>query len=368
MGCFWTDRQKVSEDCEGGGGGGNPVSVVVNLGEDYNRIYIGDWLWNGAPLYEPDAPAAPAAGTWVSFFGPNFTVYRLVTTFVPGGTNLNQANYTFDPDTGTITTNGNQTLPGLNTVGGMGPFTACGIQVNFDNIDMEGIYDALPDSLKYPLWALRCEKLQRRRLGTQYRESVNADVDFNGSASQVNVYTLQGLNVVYSGPPPVSSLNDTATSDISGIGTGDIGPFGEVFTAGRIFGISLDTTPIGMGAVDFDGYIQREVLVQEPAVMDAYVDDIEIFESDDPESFGFEMPEQGTGTPFAGVIPVGYDESNGTEAGYFIGAMGDGSSVFYNSDEAYNIPNVKAALVGNLKRSSDDTTICRIAVLIGDTF
>ncbi len=368
MPCFWTDYEVATEDCEEGGGGPNTVAVVVNWGPNYERAYIDDWVWNGAPLYEPDAPAAPGAGTWVSFFGPDFSLYRFVNTFVPGGTNLNLANYTFDSGTGTITTNSPQTLPGLNTSGGIGPFTASGLQLEFDNVDMEGIYAALPDEAKYPAWASRCQFLQRRRLGTLFRESVNADVDFNGSASTAFSSMLDGTYEVYNGAPSVTSLNDTATSDEGPIGTGDVGPFGEPFANGNTFGISLNTTPSGMGSVDFDGYYRREALVQERAVMDAYVDDIEVFESEDPAAFGFEMPEQGTGTPYPGVIPVGYDESNGTATGFFIGFMGYSNQVFQNFDETYNVPNAKAALVGNLKRTSDDTTICRIAVLISDTF
>jgi hypothetical protein len=48
--------------------------------------------------------------------------------------------------------------------------------------------------------------------------------------------------------------------------------------------------------------------------------------------------------------------------------MGYTQEVFQNPEEAYIVPNLRAAMVGNLKRASDGTTICRIAILIEPNF
>jgi hypothetical protein len=363
MACFWTDNLVVKEDCVGGGGD-NVVDVVVDWTDSSSRIYIGDWVWSGDVLYAPAAPAAAGAGHWASAFGPAFEVFRFRNTFVPGGVDLTLGDFTFNPATGDITTDGVVVLPGTNDSGGLGPYTASGMSIEFTTMDIQGVYDALPSEFQYPAWVARSPSVPRRRLGTSFRETINGDIDYNDSASTASIYLLNGTEV-YSGAATLTSVNETASTTVGSNNTGEVGPYdNDAYVSGSTYGVALDATPNGMGSVGFDGFYRREVLVQEPAVLDAYLDDIEFFALEDPAGQGFEMPPVGTGTPYAGALPVCHNSIVGGSAGYYIGYTGGGSTVFTNPDSAYELPSETGALVGTLKSSADDGEICRVAVLV----
>lgn len=354
MPCFWTDKTRVTETCDEGGGGDNHVDALVYLGQLYDTAVVGDWIWDGSPLYAPAAPGAPIAGSWLTGFGPATAINYVRNTTILGSTTLDNADFVLDYGLGRAGTNGNQSIPVVDSIGGSGPYSASGffIYTVGANLDPVGIYDALPSEYRYPSWADECIAIPRRREMTKSRALVNVDLAFGGSVTELGVYTTPG-DFVYSGPG-VTTINETsAEADHSST---DIGPWGEFQEVS--LGLKLSIKPSGLGPVDIDGYIQPEVFVTAPGLIDAYVDGIEFFALEDPNvNATHDWPSAGTGVAVPGFrIPVCYDEGSG----YWY--IGQSLSMFENPDPPA-LPSGDGGFVGTLRSAADDTEICRVAVL-----
>ena len=352
MACFWTDLLGVREDC--GAESDNVVSALILLGQTYDSAVVGDWLWDGSALYAPGTPDAPAAGSWQIGFGPAATVSLIRNTTVLGGTALDNADFVLDHGLGRFGTDGNQSIPVVDTTGGSGPYSASGFFMDTvdGNLDPIGIYNALPSNYRYPSWVDECITIPKRREPIRTRSVVNIDLGFGGSVTQLSVDTVPGA-FVYNG---AGTTTVNTISDETVYYDGDLGP-GGLFPVVSL-SLYLSIKPTGLGPVDVDGYIQPEVFVTEPGLIDAYINDIEYFAMEDPPSNAtYEWPAQGTGVAVPGLrFPVCYNESEGV---WYIGQRGP---VFENPDPPA-LPSGEGGFVGTLRSAADDTEICRVAIL-----
>lgn len=354
MPCFWTDKTRVTETCDEGGGGDNHVDALVYMGQVYDTAPVGDWIWDGDAQYAPAAPGAPAAGSWQVGFGPATAIGMIRNTTILGSTTLDNADFVLDHGLGRLGTDGNQSIPVVDSIGGSGPYSASGFFMDAvdGNLDPVGLYNALPSEYRYPSWVGECLAIPRRRELTRSRATVNVDLGFGGSVTELAVYSTPG-DFIYSGPG-VSTVNNTsAASDHFQPGVGPWGDYQEVS-----IGLNLSIKPSGLGPVDVDGYVQPEVYVTEPGLIDAYVDGIEFFALEDPASTAtHDWPAAGTGVAVPGFrFPVCYDDNSGY---WYIGQSG---SMFENPDPP-SLPSGAGGFVGTLRSAADDTEICRVAVL-----
>jgi len=366
--CFWTDLVHARQVC--GSDPAPPVgnlvdAVVMGWGGFGTVMYLNEIIWRDSVMYSPsNPPSAQTEGVWVSAIGPAAEVGGQVRNVVyPGGTTQPLENFTIDHANGWLGTNGEVTIPVLNTAGGSGAFSATGFSFDSLNLDFAGVYAALPPEAKYPEWVDRVFRIPPRRRTSNVRAHVA--LTMSAVAGATNMQAFNGFsNETFIDGTPTYTYSGMTEPKSTQYGVAPVTPWAgnDYDNVSRIF--EANWQPTNNAPVTIDCVVTPEVEVFEPGVIDAYVDELEWFAMEDTSGLSnpFDMPPAGTGQMLSNLaIPVCYVDGEWT-----LNTWGAGSDYqnpgFRDGLPGYELPFESGIAVGVLKRADNDEVICTMAI------